>query len=192
MENILQIWRSWITGARKLMVNFLSNKLFAVSFKWIMCANVDCDDLTIRGSMPLEEDGCFGFCVGRCICCCCVGCKCTKVETLIERPLTQSQRRCMQLSWLFLWHIPEGVAKQSFLDCNHQSTCMPSNRLYVQLLWYIQCTTPEGWRLGQALCSDRSLIVYKPPLRIRTQAAGFRIISGDHYTTLPLWLGLYL
>ena len=29
-------------------------------------------------------------------------------DTLIERPLTQSQRRCMQLSWLsFLWHIPD-------------------------------------------------------------------------------------
>ena len=44
-----------------------------------------------------------------------------------------------------------------------------------------QCTT---------LCSDRSLIVYQTPLRIRTQggrirtrAAGFRVISGDHYTT---------
>ena len=33
------------------------------------------------------------------------------------------------------------------------------------------------------MCSDRSLIVYLPPLRIRTRAAGFKIISGDHYTT---------
>ena len=37
---------------------------------------------------------------------------------------------------LFLWHIPEGVAEQSFLGCNHQSTCMPSYSFYVQLLWY--------------------------------------------------------
>ena len=37
---------------------------------------------------------------------------------------------------LFLWHIPEGVAEHSFLGCNHQSTCMPSYSLYVQLLWY--------------------------------------------------------
>ena len=37
---------------------------------------------------------------------------------------------------LFLWHTPEGVAEHSFLSCNHQSTCMPSYSLYVQLLWY--------------------------------------------------------
>ena len=33
------------------------------------------------------------------------------------------------------------------------------------------------------MCSDRSLIVYWPPLRIRTRTAWFKIISGDHYTT---------
>ena len=27
------------------------------------------------------------------------------------------------------------------------------------------------------------LIVFKPPLRIRTRAAVFKILSGDHYTT---------
>ena len=32
--------------------------------------------------------------------------------------------------------MPEGVAEHSFLGCNHQSTCMPSYSLYVQLLWY--------------------------------------------------------
>ena len=26
---------------------------------------------------------------------------------------------------LFMWHIPERVAEHSFLDCNHQTTCMP-------------------------------------------------------------------
>ena len=36
----------------------------------------------------------------------------------------------------FLWHMPEGVAEHSFLGCNHQSTCMPSYSLYVQLAWY--------------------------------------------------------
>ena len=36
---------------------------------------------------------------------------------------------------LFLWHMPEGVAEHSFLGCSHQSTCMPSYSLYVQLLW---------------------------------------------------------
>ena len=48
-------------------------------------------------------------------------------ETLIERPLTQSQRRCMQLSWLFLWHMPEGVAEHSFLRLQ------PSGKLHIQL-----------------------------------------------------------
>ena len=37
---------------------------------------------------------------------------------------------------LFLRHMPEGVAEHSFLGYNHQSTCMPSYSLYVQLLWY--------------------------------------------------------
>ena len=42
-----------------------------------------------------------------------------------------------------LLHMPEGVVfmfigvtKHRFLVCNHQSTCMPSYSLYVQLLWY--------------------------------------------------------
>ena len=41
----------------------------------------------------------------------------------------------------------------------------------------------EGSGKPCALCWDRSLIVYQPLLRIRIRAAGFRIISGDHYTT---------
>ena len=40
---------------------------------------------------------------------------------------------------------------------------------------------------GKALGSDRKLIVYWPPLRILTWAAGFKIISGDHYTTTALF-----
>ena len=32
--------------------------------------------------------------------------------------------------------MPKGVAEHSFLGCNHQSTCIPSYSLYVQLLWY--------------------------------------------------------
>ena len=68
------------------------------------------------------------------------------------------------------------------LGCHHQSACMPNYSLYVQLVRY-QCTTPEGWSLGWALCSDRSLIVYWLPLGTQTRATGFKIISGDHYTT---------
>ena len=36
----------------------------------------------------------------------------------------------------FVWHMPEGVAEPQLLDCSHQSTCMPSYSLYVQLLSY--------------------------------------------------------
>ena len=58
-------------------------------------------------------------------------------DSLIERPLTQSQRHCMQLELTFISvAYAEGVAEHSFLGCNHQSTCMPSHSLYVQLLWY--------------------------------------------------------
>ena len=45
----------------------------------------------------------------------------------------------------FMWHMPEGVAEHSFLGGNHQSTCMPSYSIYVQLLWY-RCTYPEGMK----------------------------------------------
>ena len=46
---------------------------------------------------------------------------------------------------LFLWHMPEDVAEHSFVGCNHQSTCMPSYSLYVQLLWY-PMYYPEGMK----------------------------------------------
>ena len=36
----------------------------------------------------------------------------------------------------FLWRMPEGVAEHSFSGCNHQSTCITSYSLRVQLLWY--------------------------------------------------------
>ena len=32
-------------------------------------------------------------------------------------------------------------------------------------------------------CAVIEALVYWPPLRIRTRAAGFKIVSGDHYTT---------
>ena len=58
-------------------------------------------------------------------------------DTLIERPLTQSQRRCMQLSWLYFCGICLKVwPNATFLGCNHQSSSIPSYSLYVQLLWH--------------------------------------------------------
>ena len=79
--------------------------------------------------------------------------------------------------------MPECVAEHSFLGCNHQSTCMPGYSLYVQLLWY-PMYYPEGMkaRVSHVQWSEPHSSILAP-LRIRTRAAGFRIISGDYYTT---------
>ena len=56
----------------------------------------------------------------------------------------------------------EGVAK-------HSTRLQPSINLHAPVTAFMfscsgtQCTTPEGWRLGWALCSDQSLKVYWPP-----------------------------
>ena len=56
-------------------------------------------------------------------------------DTLIERPLTQSQRRCIHAVelTLFLWqaYARRHVAECSFLGCNHQSTHIPSYSLLI-------------------------------------------------------------
>ena len=48
--------------------------------------------------------------------------------------------RVMQLNWLYFCGIcqmmPLKVWPNTALGCNHQSICMPSYSLYVQLLWY--------------------------------------------------------
>ena len=63
----------------------------------------------------------------------------------------------------------------------NQLAC-PSYSLYVQLLWY-PMYYPGGMkaRVSPVQWSKPHSIL--PPLRIRTRAAGFRIISGIHYTT---------
>ena len=95
----------------------------------------------------------------------------------------------MQLNWLYFCGICQmmqlKVQPKTTLGCNHQSIRMPhSYSLYVQLLWY-PMYYPEGimarvfpvqWSKPYSILS---------PLKIRTRAAGFKIISGDHYT-IPL------
>ena len=63
----------------------------------------------------------------------------------------------------------------------NQLAC-PSYCLYVQLLWY-PMYYPEGVkaRVSPVQWSKPHSIL--PPLRFRTRVVGFRIISGDHYTT---------
>ena len=93
----------------------------------------------------------------------------------------------MQLKWLYFCGICHMMPLKVRV-AEHSSRLQPSINLHPPVTAFMfscsgtQCT-PGGWRLGSALCSDRSLIVYWPPLRIRTRAAGFKIISGDHYTT---------
>ena len=85
--------------------------------------------------------------------------------------------------------MPEGVAEHSFLGCNHQSTCMSSYSLYVQLfcnpMYY-----PGGLKawVGPVQWSEPHSIL--APIRVRTRAVGFRIINGDHYTTTAHWVRL--
>ena len=103
-------------------------------------------------------------------------------DTLIERPLTQSQRRCMQLSWLFSVAYPKRCGQTQLFRLQ------PSVNLHAQLQpWcsaaLVPNVIPGGMkaRVSPVQWSEPHSIL--APLRIRTRAAGFRIISGDHYTT---------
>ena len=88
---------------------------------------------------------------------------------------------------LFLWHMSEGVVEHSFLGCSHQSTCMPSYSLYVQLLWY-----PMHYSGGRK--AGVSPVQWSEPHSILTPTQDsnpggrFRIMSSDHYTTTAQWL----
>ena len=85
---------------------------------------------------------------------------------------------------LFLWHMPddttEGLAE-------HSSRLQPSINLHAPvtaaLVPNVLARRDEG--LGKP-CIVIEASVYWPPLRIRTWAAGLKIISGDHYTTTAL------
>ena len=106
------------------------------------------------------------------------------------RPSVITCSHHVQLNWLYFCGIcqlmPLKLWQNTAQGCNHQSTCMPQLQplcsAALVLMYY-----PKEWRLGWALCSDRCLIVYWTPLRIRTRAAGLKIISGDHYTTTALF-----
>ena len=86
----------------------------------------------------------------------------------VTEPLTQSQRRCMQSSWiLFPRHMricqmmplePCGRTQLFRLQPSVDYTCPVTAFMFS--CSSTQCTTPEGWKLGKALCSDWSLIVY--------------------------------
>ena len=75
----------------------------------------------------------------------------------------------------------DGVAKHSFLGCNHQSTRMASYNFYVQLLWYPMYypRLMKAWVSPVQWCKPYSILAL---LKIRTWAGGFKIISGDHFT----------
>ena len=89
--------------------------------------------------------------------------------------------RVMQLNLLYFCGICQmmrlKVWPNTAQGCSHQSILMPQ----LQLLRYPMYYSVEKLE-ARALCSDRSLIVYWPPFRIRTWAAGFKIINGGHQT----------
>ena len=80
-------------------------------------------------------------------------------------------------SW-YHWNCGRTQRKAATIN---QLAC-PSYSLYVQLLWY-PMYYPGGMkaRVGPVQWSKPNSIL--APLRIRTRVAGFRVISGDHYTT---------
>ena len=99
-------------------------------------------------------------------------------------PLNPVTEHAVELT-LFLWHMPEGVAKRSFLGCNHQSTCMPSYSLYIHLLWYLMYY-PGGMkaRVSPVHWSEpHSILAPTQDSNPGGRIDRFRIISGDHYTT---------
>ena len=82
----------------------------------------------------------------------------------------------MQLNWLYFCGIyqmmPLKVWPNTALGCNHQSI----------LLWY-PMYYPGGMKARVSPVQWSKPYSILAPLRIRTQVAGFKIISGDHYTT---------
>ena len=80
-------------------------------------------------------------------------------------------------SW-YLWSCGRTQRKAATIN---QFAC-PSYSLHVQLLWY-PMYYPGGMKalVSHVQWSKPHSIL--APVRIRTRAAGFRIISGDHYTT---------
>ena len=74
----------------------------------------------------------------------------------------------------------ESVTKNSFLGCRHQSTCMPSYSLYIQLLWYpmyypgemkarvspVQSIEPHRMLASNQDSNQRLLCLYVSPLHL--------------------------
>ena len=89
-------------------------------------------------------------------------------------------------SWIdFMWHMPPDAT-----PVEHSARLQPSINLHAPVTAFMfscsgtQCTTyPREMkaRVSPVQWSEPHSIL--PPIRIRTRAAGFRIISGDHYTT---------
>ena len=112
--------------------------------------------------------------------------------------LAEPYDRVMQLNWLYFCGIcqlipgcghgitadtTETVAEHSASAIN-QLACS-SYSLYIQLLWY-PMYYPRGMKAQISpvqWSKPSSIYIILAPLKIRTRAAGFRIISGDHYTT---------
>ena len=89
----------------------------------------------------------------------------------------------------FLWHIcqmmPLKVWPNTALSCNHQSICnfaCPSDRLYVQLLWY-PMYYPGGIKARGSPVPWSNPYSILAPTQDSNPVVGFKIISGDHYTT---------
>ena len=90
--------------------------------------------------------------------------------------------RVMKLNWLFMWHMPadttESVAKHSAGRPStinlHAASLVPmyySGGVKVRV-------SPVQWSKPYSINSS--------PLKNRSQAGGFKIISGDQYTTTAL------
>ena len=92
----------------------------------------------------------------------------------------------MQLNWLYFCGIcqrmPLKVWPNTALGCNHQSICMPQLQplCSTALVPNVLPKRTKAWVSPVQWSKPHSIL---PLLRILTQLAGFKIISGDHYTT---------
>ena len=73
----------------------------------------------------------------------------------------------------------EDVAEQSntALGCNHQSICMPQLQPLCSAALVPNVLPRRDEGSGKPCAVIEACIVYQPPLRIRTRAAGFKIIK---------------
>ena len=104
---------------------------------------------------------------------------------MIERPLTQTQRRCMQLSWHYFCGICQKVSRLQpsvNLHAHLQHLCLAALVPNVLPGGMKALVGPVRWSKPYSILASTQAS-YIGLHSTRTQAVVFKIISGNHYTT---------